>query len=651
MKRGTSLTLLLLIVFILPLTIAQDDLYLQDSLELQLDVKGEFSLIPTSSSSSIKSTEAEIFLVPTDTLRQEILKQTINPKNNIIKFTWNNGRTGTKTFGYTSNVKTKNIRQKVGKKIAFPITSIPNAVTQYLEETETIDSTHPSIIAKATQLAEGEDDLFKVVFKLASWVEETVDYDLNTLTAKASQKASWVLRNKEGVCDEMTSLFIAMARSLGIPARFVKGISYSTSDLFDNPWQPHGWAEVYFPTIGWVSFDVTFGEYGYLDVTHIKLRDGFDPQDPDTKYKWVANNVDLVTKPLDLQVKINKLGNPIPEEISLKEEVFNKEVDFGSYNLIKGTLSNNADYYVATTLQIAIPKEIEILGRNKRTILLSPNEERETYWILKVPENLDPKFIYTFPVIIYSEKNVSFREEFVASQDGPSYSEAEIRKLTIQDEDKVYSRLIKISCNGKEEIKLNENNKVICEVKNTGNTNLEEVNFCLEENCSKINLPINQISKKTINILGTKSGWNKVFVTAENKFIEKRFNFNYAVLDQPLASINFQGPTTIKFDTEDSLTILIGKESFSPLRKVEIVINGPRIKNNWYAEELKQTENLIINLSNIRIGSKNKFTVKIKWQDELGNILTKKESFIIKGEPRNGKEKIKMFFNSILNLF
>ena len=60
------------------------------------------------------------------------------------------------------------------------------------------------------------DDLFIVVYKLAEWVKTNVNYDLSTLTASVSQKASWVLDNKEGVCDEITNLFIALSRALGI---------------------------------------------------------------------------------------------------------------------------------------------------------------------------------------------------------------------------------------------------------------------------------------------------------------------------------------------------------------------------------------------------------------------------------------------------
>ena len=81
---------------------------------------------------------------------------------------------------------------------------------QYLEPTETIDSDHPDVIAKASELAEGEDDLFVVAFKLASWVEENINYDLKTLDVSVSEKGSWVLQNKRGVCDEMASLFVAI---------------------------------------------------------------------------------------------------------------------------------------------------------------------------------------------------------------------------------------------------------------------------------------------------------------------------------------------------------------------------------------------------------------------------------------------------------
>ena len=72
-------------------------------------------------------------------------------------------------------------------------------MTEFLKPTKSIDSNNKEIISKASELTEKEDDLFKAVFKLANWVEENVNYELDSITAKASKKASCVLENKRGV--------------------------------------------------------------------------------------------------------------------------------------------------------------------------------------------------------------------------------------------------------------------------------------------------------------------------------------------------------------------------------------------------------------------------------------------------------------------
>src|SRR3989344_6019781 len=308
--------MLLLFFFILITLISinlalAENIYQQDNLQMQLDIEGEFNLVPENSGASLREVSAELLLIPKDSFRQKLLEieheGTMSANNESILYQWTDKKIETKYFGYRAKIQTNNNRLKVKNEIPFPLTDTEE-YQKYLQPTETIDSDHKLVIAKAAELAEGETDLSKVVFNLASWVDENVEYDLNTLTAGASQKASWVLQKKTGVCDEISTLFIAMCRSVGIPARFVSGISYTTSKLFDNNWQPHGWAEVYFPEIGWVSYDLTFGEYGYVDVTHIKLRDEFDPAEAATKYEWLANGVSLDASQLDLNVVVLKQG-------------------------------------------------------------------------------------------------------------------------------------------------------------------------------------------------------------------------------------------------------------------------------------------------------------------------------------------------------
>jgi transglutaminase-like putative cysteine protease len=454
--------LLLLTIFILCSSfVLTDNIYQYDYLDLQLKIDGKFDLIPESSSAKISNVKVNLLLYPENDHRQQ-LKEIVTfgeVENGKLVFEWDDKQIEEKQYGYTALVNTINSRNKVKNRVQFPLSKI-DVDHDYLLPTLKINSDNPDIIAKATEIAEGEDDLFKVTFKLASWIDENIDYDLNELTTNKAQKASWVLEHRQGVCDEMASLFVAMCRSLGIPAKFVSGISYTSNQEVVNTvgsnWAGHGWAEVYFPNIGWVSFDLTFTEYGYIDVTHIKLTEGLDTDDAstETKFEWLANDVNLQSFPPETTVEIVNRGIIQKEEIVLEQEILDNNIEPGSYNLIKGILKNTADYYVATTLKLALPEEVEIIGRDKRQILLSPKEVRETYWIVKVSDDLNKGYSYTFPVLIYSEKNTTVKDTFSASSGENLYSLSDIEELTISDEEKVYSRRIFFSCDYQREVKL-----------------------------------------------------------------------------------------------------------------------------------------------------------------------------------------------------
>ena len=653
MKKVLSTILFILIILIIPLVLAEDNLYLYDSLKLQLDIDGEFELISEGASSSVKKVSAELLLYPEDSYRQilEEIDTLGKVEGNKVTFSWKNPELGKKELSYSAIINTENERLKVKKKINYPLKQLPSEIKKYLLPTETIDSHYPQIISKASELAEGETDLFKVAFKLASWVEDNIEYDLSTLTAETSQKASWVLNNKQGVCDEMTSLFIAMARSLGIPARFVSGISYTTSELFEENWQPHGWAEVYFPEVGWVSFDITFGEYGYIDVTHMKLRDGFDPVEPSTKYEWLANKVGIKTSDLKLNTKIIAKGEIKEEKLLLEQEILATEVGLGSHNLVKGIVKNTADYYAATTLQLAAPKEVEILGRNKRKILLAPKEIKETFWIIKVSDNLKDNYWYQFPVIVYSEKNVSRENSFKSSSGKPVYSQNEIEKLTIEDEEKSYSRKISFNCDYPNEIFVDEEALIKCKIKNSGNTNLKQINFCLDNVCQKLNLPINQEESQEIKIKGENIGWNKIIVSAENEMIEKKTSLEFAVLDSPDIEITVNAPQEVMFAEQFEIIFNLDKKSFSVPENVKIIINGPGFENQWTLKELKKKEELVLEMKSERLSKNNNFIITASWNDNNGKKYSKEKKIIIHSKATNIKDKVKMWLNSLLKVF
>lgn len=78
----------------------------------------------------------------------------------------------------------------------------------------------------------------------------------------------FLFETKKGYCDNFSSSMVVMARSLGIPARWVKGYTEGEYKGIGNPGKriyevtnnnAHSWVEVYFPGIGWVPFEPTKG--------------------------------------------------------------------------------------------------------------------------------------------------------------------------------------------------------------------------------------------------------------------------------------------------------------------------------------------------------------------------------------------------------
>ena len=66
-----------------------------------------------------------------------------------------------------------------------------------------------------------------------------------------------VLELRAGVCQDFAHLFIAAARAIGVPARYVSGYIHLASARGVNEGASHAWAEAWIPDTGWVGFDAT----------------------------------------------------------------------------------------------------------------------------------------------------------------------------------------------------------------------------------------------------------------------------------------------------------------------------------------------------------------------------------------------------------
>lgn len=83
-----------------------------------------------------------------------------------------------------------------------------------------------------------------------------IGFDTDPTHALTTAAEAFVL--KRGVCQDFSHIFIAAARSLGIPARYVSGYFHRADGVNDQQ-AGHAWAEAFVDGLGWVGFDATNG--------------------------------------------------------------------------------------------------------------------------------------------------------------------------------------------------------------------------------------------------------------------------------------------------------------------------------------------------------------------------------------------------------
>ena len=111
----------------------------------------------------------------------------------------------------------------------------------------------PAMAAFARELrSESEDDVLGFLHTLMLQINDDMTFDEDPTHSGTSAIEAFAI--KRGVCQDYAHIFIACARSGGVPARFVSG-HFLRSDGTVNQPAGHAWAEAYVPDLGWVGFD------------------------------------------------------------------------------------------------------------------------------------------------------------------------------------------------------------------------------------------------------------------------------------------------------------------------------------------------------------------------------------------------------------
>jgi len=150
---------------------------------------------------------------------------------------------------------------------------MPSDLDRYLQPEPFIESDAPEIRAEAEKMVAGITGVRERAERLTREVNQLIEKKPTVSLPSALE----VLRTKVGDCNEHTALFVALARSIGIPARINVGVAYVRGAFYY-----HAWPEVYLDEGSgrgvWLPVDPTFNQFP-ADATHLRLaRGGLDQQ-------------------------------------------------------------------------------------------------------------------------------------------------------------------------------------------------------------------------------------------------------------------------------------------------------------------------------------------------------------------------------------
>lgn len=154
-------------------------------------------------------------------------------------------------------------------------------LTPYLQLPDSLPARVADLAEEVTAAGTNEYDKADM---LAQYLKNTYPYNNKPDVSKqksADVTDAFLFEIMEGYCDYYSTAFVVMARTLGIPARWVKGYASGVDPSFEesmrfgggppevDPDGPgsytvrnadaHSWAEVYFEGYGWIPFEPTAG--------------------------------------------------------------------------------------------------------------------------------------------------------------------------------------------------------------------------------------------------------------------------------------------------------------------------------------------------------------------------------------------------------
>lgn len=169
----------------------------------------------------------------------------------------NNGSYSVKVYEQLSGAKYAAVADG-----SFDVT-IKSSTGMYLYPNKYVDfDSNSKCVKKAAEVCAGETDDVEKISLIFTYVTDNIVYDKGLAEEVRAGKVTNYVPNPDsalaagkGICYDYASLFAAMCRSQGIPARLV--IGYADPNIY------HAWNEVYTDETGWITPELFLKKKGY----------------------------------------------------------------------------------------------------------------------------------------------------------------------------------------------------------------------------------------------------------------------------------------------------------------------------------------------------------------------------------------------------
>lgn len=131
----------------------------------------------------------------------------------------------------------------------------------------------PAVDNLVASLEHAESGSIALMHALSEHVASEVGYEIGHTTTDAT--AEDVLAAGHGVCQDHAHVFLAAARTLGFPARYVSGYLFMAGT--DRQDATHAWVEVWIDDLGWIGLDPSNGISP--DEKYVRIATGLDYTD------------------------------------------------------------------------------------------------------------------------------------------------------------------------------------------------------------------------------------------------------------------------------------------------------------------------------------------------------------------------------------